>query len=169
MDKDFRQQVVIAETIQKRSMKDWNAKAKKYLPTYVADYLFAKQGKIEEMLKIDESVGFKFDPETVASSAETILLMLENVSRNHPERARRLYSNFGNHQTRIEYLFPFIDHLDIYHAIEREVVQDLKMRQAGLEEGSEEYEVCGNRIRNVQARAEAERREMELKNSKQPY
>ena len=169
MDKDFRHQFVVAENIKKRNMKDWNSKAKKYTPTYVADYLFAKQGKIDEMLMIDENVGFRFDPETVALSAETVLLILDDVSRNHPEKARRHYSNFGDFQKRLDYLFPLIDNLDVYHAVEKEVVEDLKTKMSALEEGTEEYEICENRIRNIHARADRERKEIESKNLRQPY
>ena len=86
MDKDFRHQFVVAENIKKRNMKNWSAKAKKYIPTYVADYLFGKSGKVEEMLKFNEQSGFEFDPEMVGNASESVLLMLEDVERNHPEK-----------------------------------------------------------------------------------
>lgn len=169
MENNINQQYVFAEKIKRTKLKEWHEKVKKYVPHYTADFLFYKSGKIDEMLKFDENQGFEFDPQTVESSAETILLMLENIERNHPERARRLYSNFGNFKTRLVYLLPLLDSLDIYHAIERDVVSDLKYRIGELAEGSEEREICENRIRNIQTRAERERKEIESKNAKQPY
>lgn len=169
MEENIKQQYAIAERIKRTKLKEWHDKVKKYVPPYTADYLFYKSGKIDDMLKFDENQGFEFDPQTVESSAETILLMLENIERNHPERAKRLYSNFGNFKTRLLYLFPLLDSLDIYHAIEKDVVSDLKYRIGELAEGSEEREICENRIRNVQARAEMERDEIERKSSRQPY
>ena len=155
-DGNILKQFNAAQDIKKRRLKIWYDKFKKYLPTYVAEYLFYKNGVISDMVNFDEIQGFVYDPETLAKGIDEVYSMLEAARNGNFKKAEANYLRLGEFKRRIDYYWRIIDQLDIYAAIGEIVVSDLK-QFAKISDEPEFLEIVENRIRNVQRRAENEK------------
>ena len=125
VEKDFTKQCYAAQNILKNKLKIWYQKLKQYVPVYVCDYMFYRDGEVAEMLQIDPNYGFIFDPKTLEDGIETVFSILEATEKGNIDRAKGLYLRFGTPEIRVLYIRKFIDKLSIYHAIGNEVIADL--------------------------------------------
>ncbi len=152
IEKKFNRQLSFAHTIRQSKQKEWLAEAKKYVPTYAAEYLFyPKTSVLSEMLSIDPDKGFKYDPEVLMAGIDTVVQIMKANSfpTTNRERLCRLYNSFADAETRIEYLRKFIEYLDLYPVIGEEVIVDLK-QVARTSTDSEFLECVEPRIRVIE-------------------
>lgn len=129
VEKNFNRQLSFAQTITKTKQKEWLAEAKKFVPTYSAEYLFyPKTSVLDEMLRVDPEKGFIYDPEVLMAGIETVIQIMKANSfpTTSRERLSRMYLSFADAETRIEYLRRFVEYLDLYPVIGEEVISDLK-------------------------------------------
>lgn len=129
IEKKFNRQLSFAQTIKQSKQKEWLDEAKKFVPTYAAEYLFyPKTSVLSEMLTIDPDKGFKYDPEVLMAGVDTIVQIMKANSfpTTSKERLCRMYNSFADAETRIEYLRTFVEYLDLYPVIGEEVIVDLK-------------------------------------------
>ena len=167
METQFEKQSYAAYKIVSVKLKEWMKKIEKYVPKYIADFLFSKNGEIIEMLNMGGEQAFYYDPETLENGVEMVLKLLENIEFKDLKKVQSLYKNFADSKTRIEYLFNIIDKLDIYSSVEELVVSDLD-EYAKKQTDPELLEIIENRKKNIKARAEIERKAKTSNGFKQP-
>ena len=169
-EQQFRAQLGVARNIETIKLKEWSDKLRQLLPVYVVEYLFhRKSGVVADMLKVDENVGFVYDPETLKQGIDVLVRIAEGQTVKGAEDARLqgMYANFADPATRVFYLKTFVDQMDVYATIGDLVVKDLKTVEA-MTQDEEMKEILQNRIRNVEARTETQRRELQTRFGRQP-
>ena len=128
-ENNLNRQLTFAQTIANVKQKEWLADAKKFVPTYAAEYLFyPKTSVLSEMLRFDPEKGFKYDPEVLMAGVELVVQIMKanSFTTTKPERLSRMYTSFADAETRIEYLRRFVEYLDLYPVIGEDVITDLK-------------------------------------------
>ena len=154
--------------IKSTKLSEWLVKTKKHLPFYVAEFLFMKNtGIVFHMLTEEVSGGLMYDPMILRQGIDMLMNILDGQNCGHDTtRLKAMYSNFKDAETRITYLKPVIDQLDIYPTIGDEIVGDAEHLKQ-IAQSEEEIEFLENYIRNIQVRKEMQRAELNEKLSKQ--
>ena len=169
-EKDFLRQVSEARTIETVKLKEWENKAKQFIPVYASEYLFyRKTGIVAQMLQVDPERGFIYDPTILKQGVDILLKIAEGQqSRGADEnRLATMFTNFADAETRIGYFISIIDQLDIYPSIGQSVIKDLK-KVAENTQDEEVLEVISNRIKNIESRAKMQRKALEERFGRQP-
>jgi hypothetical protein len=169
-EKQFRNQLGEARNIETIKLQEWSNRLRQVLPVYVIEYLFHKKsGVVAEMLKIDENIGFVYDPATLKQGIDMLVKIAEGQTLKGAEdtRLQGMYANFADPVTRVTYLKTSADQMDVYATIGDVVVKDLKVVAAQTTD-EEMLEILQNRIRNVEARTQTQRRELQTRYGRQP-
>lgn len=169
-EKQFRSQLNEARNIENIKLQEWSRRVKSLLPVYVVEYLFHKKtGIVADMLKVDENVGFVYDPATLKEGIEVVVKIAEGQTVKGADDARLqgMYANFADPVTRVLYLRSIVDQMDVYATIGDVVVKDLKI-VAEQTTDEEMLEILQNRIRNVEARTQTQRRDLQVRYGRQP-
>ena len=154
--------------IKATKLSEWFVKTKKHLPVYVAEYLFMKNtGIVSQMLTAESEDGLMYDPAVLRQGIDMLMSILESQNLGHDTaRLKAMYTNFADTSTRVGYLKPIIDQLDIYPTIGDEFVLDIEgLKQ--IAQSAEEIEFYDNYIRNIQGRKEMQTAELNEKLAKQ--
>ena len=154
--------------IRSSKLSEWFNKAKKHLPLYVAEYLFRqKTGVVDNMLTVETEEGLLYDPVVLRQGVDMLMSVLECQSHgSDSSRGKVLYLNFADPQTRVGYLKPIIDQLDIFPSISKEFIADLEQMK-NFTTDPEELEILENYQRNVQLRTKIQEQELQEKRARQ--
>ena len=149
---NLHRQMGFAHIIETTKQKEWLTEAKKYIPAYAAEYLFyPKTSVLSDMLKRDPEKGFKYDPEVLFHGLDTVIQILrcKNSPTSTVGRAQHHYSNFADAETRVEYLRKFIEQLELYPIVGKQVIADLR-EVAKTSTDPEFLEFLEPRIKNIE-------------------
>ena len=162
---DYYRQVHDAKIVHDTYLRDWEKRVRLYRPEYIADGLFHRtMGDIAQMLASENDQGFVYDPKILKDGVEMLVKILEaqeNYKNNDP-KVKVMYTRFGTPELRIKYLRRIADKLDIYSSIGDLVIEDL-LEVAKTTTDKEFLEFLPNIIRNIQQRAEMEKKTLEEK------
>lgn len=147
---------------------EWYQKTKKYLPIYVADYLFRKKtGIVDEMISEEIPDGLMYDPMILRQGIDMLMVVMENQNNSCDlTRGKSVYLNFADPEIRVGYLKPIIDQLDIFPSISKEFIADLESVKQ-VTQDPETVEIFDNYIRNVKARTKMQEEDLKLKQVRQ--
>ena len=121
---NFNQQYFTAQKILKNKIPHWKNKFKNYVPEYILDSLFYKNGTVAQMLEFDSEKGFIYDPKTLEDGIDMLVRIFSYLELGEPDRARFIYNKFADANTRIFYLYDIIKNLDIYSIIGEDLISD---------------------------------------------
>ncbi len=154
--------------IKSTKLSEWLMKTKKYLPSYVAEYLFMKKmGIVSQMINAESEEGLMYDPTILRQGIDMLMRIMEGQNFGHDsDRLKAMYTNFFNPEIRVGYLRPIVDQIDIYPTIGDEIVCDVeRLKESAKTE--EEIEFFDNYIRSVKSRKEMQATDLKEKLARQ--
>ena len=146
----------IAENIITTKLGDWTALATKFEGKHKAELIFGETGEIVQMLSQIDAGEFLYDPQTVESAIDMILSALESANAGNKTQAKQTYLNFGDFRTRSVYLYSIINHLSVFDAIGKEVIDDYEKLKT-IATDQDILLLLDNGIRNAQTQIKLER------------
>ena len=167
-EKKFLRLINEIENIKSKKLDEWLAKAKKYLPSYVAEYLFMKKlGVVSQMIYAENETGLVYDPIVLRQGIDILMNIMESQNLGHDNaRLKAMYTNFADASTRVGYLKPIVDQLDIYPTLKDEIISDVKKVMAEAQ-SAEEIEFFETYIKNIEAREKIQSKELAEKLARQ--